>query len=72
MRIEEAHWIEEALRRHVLAALPPVERDMLRLRFGLGDGECLTLAEIGQVYGITREAVRQREKRAMRKLQAAG
>src|SRR5882762_2358489 len=45
----------------VLASLPEREAGVLRLRFGLTDGQPRTLDEIGQVYGVTRERIRQIE-----------
>jgi len=56
--------LEQLLRR-----LSERESEVLRLRFGLVDGKQHTLEDIGQHYGITREAVRQAEARALRKLQ---
>jgi len=53
----------------LLGRLTDREADVLRLRFGLADGEQHTLEAIGRQYGITREAVRQAEARALRKLQ---
>ncbi len=53
----------------LLGRLSEREAEVLRLRFGLADGEQHTLEEIGRRYGITREAVRQTEGRALRKLQ---
>ena len=41
---------------------------MLRLRFGLDDGSCKTLEEVGQMFGVTRERIRQIEAKALRKL----
>ena len=41
---------------------------MVRLRFGLADGRSRTLDEIGQVYGVTRERIRQIESKVMSKL----
>ena len=54
---------------HLLGRLSDREADVLRLRFGLADGQQHTLEDIGRHYGITREAVRQAEARALRKLQ---
>jgi RNA polymerase primary sigma factor len=53
----------------LLERLSEREANVLRLRFGLVDGEQHTLEDIGRRYGITREAVRQAEARALRKLQ---
>ncbi|MEB3206090.1 MAG: RNA polymerase sigma factor RpoD [Vampirovibrionales bacterium] len=52
----------------VLASLSPRERDVLRLRFGLDDGRQRTLEEVGQLFGVTRERIRQIEAKALRKL----
>jgi RNA polymerase primary sigma factor len=52
----------------VLAGLSLRERDVLRLRFGLDDGRQRTLEEVGQLFGVTRERIRQIEAKALRKL----
>lgn len=52
----------------VLNTLLPREREVVRLRYGLDDGRERTLEEVGQLFGITRERVRQIEFKAMRKL----
>lgn len=52
----------------ILSTLRPRERDVLKLRFGLNDGSKRTLEEIGQLFGISRERVRQIETRALNKL----
>ncbi len=52
----------------VLATLNEREAGVVRLRFGLTDGRPRTLDEIGQVYGVTRERIRQIEARSMAKL----
>jgi RNA polymerase primary sigma factor len=52
----------------VMAGLSPRERDVLRLRFGLDDGRQRTLEEVGQLFGVTRERIRQIEAKALRKL----
>lgn len=52
----------------VLDTLPEREADILRYRFGMKGDRPHTLEEIGQIYGLTRERVRQLEDKAMRKL----
>jgi RNA polymerase primary sigma factor len=52
----------------VLSTLSPREARILRLRFGLQNGEQYTLEEVGQKFGLTRERIRQIEGRALRRL----
>ena len=52
----------------VLTSLSPREANVLRLRFGLDDGNSYTLEEVGQKFGLTRERIRQIEGRALRRL----
>ena len=52
----------------VLGSLSARERDVLRLRFGIDDGKQRTLEEVGQLFGVTRERIRQIEAKALRKL----
>ena len=53
----------------VMQALNHREREILRLRFGLTDGYSYTLEEVGKIFSVTRERVRQIESKAVRKLQ---
>ena len=45
------------------------EREIIRLRYGLADGYCYTLEEVGRIFKVTRERVRQIEAKAVAKLQ---
>jgi RNA polymerase primary sigma factor len=45
------------------------EREIVRLRYGLADGYCYTLEEVGRIFKVTRERVRQIEAKAVSKLQ---
>jgi RNA polymerase primary sigma factor len=56
----------------VLQTLDYREREILRLRYGLTDGYTYTLQEIGRIFSVTRERVRQIESEAIRKLQHPG
>ena len=53
----------------VMQVLNHREREILRLRFGLADGYSYTLEEVGKIFSVTRERVRQIESKAVRKLQ---
>ncbi|MBM2809316.1 MAG: polymerase, sigma 70 subunit, RpoD subfamily [Chloroflexi bacterium] len=59
-----AHMLDDALRRH----LTPREAQVLRMRFGLEDGQVRTLGEVGDELDISRERARQIEAEAIRKL----
>ena len=52
----------------VLKTLLPREEQVIRLRFGLQDGRCHTLEEVGMQFDVTRERIRQIEAKALRKL----
>ncbi|MFO7679403.1 MAG: sigma-70 family RNA polymerase sigma factor [Chloroflexota bacterium] len=52
----------------ILDQLTPREARILRLRYGLQDGESRTLKEVGEMFGLSRERIRQLEKEALRKL----
>ncbi len=56
--------------RRKLDALPPRDATVLRLRFGLEGRQALTLDEVGELYGITRERVRQLETRSLKRLRS--
>lgn len=63
---------QEALKNRIddcLQDLNHREREILRLRYGLADGYYYTLEEVGQIFSVTRERVRQIEAKAVRKLQ---
>lgn len=52
----------------VISSLSVREREIIKLRFGLGDGYIYTLEEVGKIFKVTRERVRQIEAKALRKL----
>ena len=67
----EDTMMREALRRdlqQLLADLTSRERDVIQMRFGLGDGNSYSLAEIGRALDLSRERVRQIESKALQKL----
>ena len=72
---KEAHSPEEIVTRsllkdqieYVLDTLSEREKGVIKLRFGLGDGEKKTLEEVGRAFNVTRERARQIEKKALRK-----
>ena len=52
----------------IIDSLSAREREIIKLRFGLGDGYIYTLEEVGKIFKVTRERVRQIEAKALRKL----
>ncbi len=56
--------------REALATLTPRERSVIMLRFGLEDGKARTLEEVGEIFHVTRERIRQIESKALRKLRS--
>jgi RNA polymerase primary sigma factor len=67
---EEAseHLLKEGVRK-ALGALPERDRQVIELRYGLSGMEPLTLEEVGQTFGVTRERIRQIENNTLKKLQ---
>jgi RNA polymerase primary sigma factor len=67
----EESFLEESMKDEInkaLSTLHPREAEILKLRFGLFDGKVHTLEQLGSIFGITRERVRQIEKEAISKL----
>jgi RNA polymerase primary sigma factor len=60
------------LTRKVLATLTPREEQILRMRFGIGQRTDCTLEEVGDLFAVTRERIRQIEEKALRKLRQTG
>jgi RNA polymerase primary sigma factor len=61
--------LDEALN-EALSTLRPMEADILRHRFGLDDGNAMTLREVGELHGLSRERIRQLQERALEKIRA--
>ena len=66
-QIETSRIVSEAL-----AELPKRQADVIRMRFGIGRDDEMTLEEIGQIYGVTRERIRQIEAKGLRRLSSPG
>ena len=67
-----ADMTQELLKKRIAAVLEGLnyrEREIIRLRYGLADGYTYTLEEVGKIFSVTRERVRQIEAKAVRKLQ---
>ena len=56
----------------VVSTLKDRERDVVKMRYGLGDTTRRTLEEIGNIYGVTKECIRQTELRALKKMKLTG
>jgi len=67
VRRELEHTMEQ-----LLSTLSPRQQQILRLHFGMEDGNCYSLEEIGKLLGVSKERVRQIERQAMEKLQKSG
>ena len=63
-----SHHPADFLERPALATLPPRDAKVLRLYFGIEDGQSRTLEEIGRMMGVTRERIRQLRDRALIRL----
>lgn len=66
-RVTEQKMLQEEIK-NILLTLSDREQMIIKLRFGLYDGEIWTLEEIGKIYHVTRERIRQIEAKAIRKL----
>ncbi len=56
----------------IVSSLKDREQEVVKMRFGLGDTAKKTLEEIGNLYGVTKECIRQTEMRALKKMKASG
>ena len=57
---------------NIVSTLKEREQQVVIMRYGLGDSDRFTLEEIGNLYGVTKECIRQTELRALRKMKTAG
>ncbi len=58
--------------KNVISTLKEREQEVVKMRYGLDDTERYTLEEIGNLYGVTKECIRQTELRALKKMKASG
>ena len=65
---KSSHTIDFEELGSIKITLTEKEEKVIRLRFGLEDGKSRTLEEVGQMFGVTRERIRQIEAKALRKL----
>ena len=70
-QIMENALLKERIK-EALSVLNYREREIVKLRTGLGDGHCYTLEEVGHIFKVTRERIRQIESKAYKKLGAFG
>lgn len=71
VEIPEVSVAKKLMRQHarnLLSILSPRERRIIRLRFGIEDGQQKSLSEIGNIFGLSKERVRQLETRALHRL----
>ncbi|MBD5403318.1 RNA polymerase sigma factor RpoD/SigA [bacterium] len=57
---------------NIISTLKEREQEVVKMRYGLDDGERYTLEEIGNIYGVTKECIRQTELRALKKMKMSG
>ena len=64
----KSNFLKKVLGNEIFQSLTPREVRILQLRFGLVDGYCYTLEEVGKKFGVTRERIRQIEAQALSRL----
>ena len=67
-RMDLSNWIARDAVERVLLSLSAREAQVIKHRFGIGGGDSQTLEQVGQVFGVTRERIRQIEAKALKKL----